>query len=145
MIYSKENCYYPWGYKHPYILNDQTIIFSSLLNPYINDSEKYIFVNLNNFSERLVENIAYYDEDYDSANKLFIIHQLDKNIYLQLERVERSNEKRWSIVKEEDNKFSFIKKFKDNNILGDNLYFLSDNLIITWNFIGTSIKFILYE
>ena len=57
MLGSKKNSYYPWGYKHPYILDDRTIIFSSLLNIYINKSEKYIFVDLNNFSKKYVENI----------------------------------------------------------------------------------------
>jgi hypothetical protein len=35
LLYSKENCIYEWGYQHPYILDEQTIIFSTILNIYI--------------------------------------------------------------------------------------------------------------
>jgi len=149
LLYSKKNYYYPWGYKHPYILNDQTIVFSSLLNPYINNTEKYIFVNLNDFSERLVKNIPYHDYEYDSCNQLFIIHKFNKNIYLQYEyvneNVEERFKKRWSIVEENNNKLSFIKKFDTKNLFGDNLYFLSDHLILSWNFMGNIIKFVYYD
>ena len=142
MLGSKKNSYYPWGYKHPYILDDRTIIFSSLLNIYINKSEKYIFVDLNNFSKKYVENIPYNEDDYDTANKLFIIHKFEENIYLQYEI---SEGKKWSIVKEKNNKLTFIKKFDDKNMLGDNLYFLSKDLLIAWNFRGKTIKFVHYQ
>lgn len=145
ILYLKENCIYSHGYKHPFILNDQTLVFSSLLNPYIEGSEKYIFVDLNNLSERYVENISYNFDDYDSTNKLFIIHKFTENIYLQCEVVEDTREKRWSIVKEKNNRLSFIKKLDDKKLFGNNIYFLSDNLIITWNFLGTTIKFIYYN
>ena len=143
LLFSKENCIYPWGYKHPYILDDRTIIFSSLLNIYINKSEKYIFVDLNNFSKKYVENIPYNEDDYDTANKLFIIHKFEENIYLQYEI--SGIKKRWSIVKKKNNKFTFIKKFDDKNMLGDNLYFLSKDLLIAWNFRGKTIKFVHYQ
>ena len=32
LLYFKENCIYDWGYQHPYILDEQTIIFSTILN-----------------------------------------------------------------------------------------------------------------
>ena len=148
ILYSKNNCFYAHGYKHPYILDDQTIIFSTILNPYIPLSETYIFLDLNNFTERLVLNIPYDDNDYDSINKLFIIHRFEKDIYLQYEVTEHGYNqkgKKWSIVKENNNKLSFIKKFDDKNILGNFLHFLPDNLIIAWNFLGKNIRFIHYD
>jgi len=143
LLFSKENCIYPWGYKHPYILDDRTIIFSSLLNIYVDNSEKYIFFDLNNFSKKLVQNIPYNEDDYESANKLFIIHKFEENIYLQYEI--SGIKKRWSIVKKKNNKFTFIKTFDDKNMLGDNLYFLSKDLLIAWNFRGKTIKFVNYQ
>ena len=83
ILYSKENCYYDHGYKHPYVLDENTIIFSTLLNPYIEQSYQYIVLDLNNFSEKLIWNIYYNEGDYDSINKLFIIHRVKTNIYLQ--------------------------------------------------------------
>ena len=147
LLYSKENCIYDRGYQHPYILDEQTIIFSTILNIYIPGVEKYIFLDLNNFSERLVENISYEDEEYyyESKNKLFIIHKFDNNIYLQFETTEFYKGKKWSIVELKDKRFKFIKKFNDKGILGDNLHFLTDNLILTWDFLGTTIKFVHYE
>ncbi len=59
--------------------------------------------------------------------------------------MEDTREKRWSIVKEKNNRLSFIKKLDDKKLFGNNIYFLSDNLIITWNFQGTTIKFIYYN
>ena len=147
LLYCKENCIYDWGYQHPYILDEQTIIFSTILNIYIPGVEKYIFLDLNNFSERLVENISYEDEEYyyESKNKLFIIHKFDNNIYLQFETTEFYEGKKWSIVELKDNRFKFIKKFNDKGILGDNLHILTDNLILTWDFLGTTINFVHYE
>ena len=147
LLYSKENCIYDRGYQHPYILDEQTIIFSTILNIYIPGVEKYIFLDLNNFSERLVENISYEDEEYyyESQNKLFIIHKFDNNIYLQFETTEFYKGKKWSIVELKDKRFKFIKKFNDKGILGDNLHILTDNLILTWDFLGTTIKFVHYE
>ena len=42
-------------------------------------------MDLNNFSEKLVENIPYNTNDYDSNNQLNIIHKFDNNIYLKYE------------------------------------------------------------
>ena len=145
ILYSKENCYYHWGYQHPYILDEQTIIFSTILNIYIPGVEKYIFLDLNDFSERLVENIPYEEGDYDSTNKLFIIHKFDDNIYLQFETTESYIGKKWSIVILKNNKFEFIKKFDDKGILGDNLHFLTNNVILTWDFLGKNVKLVHYE
>ncbi len=148
LIYSKKNCIYDRGYQHPYILDEQTIIFSTILNFYIPGVENYIFLDLNNFSVRLVENISYYEDEeycYESFNKLFIIHKFDNNIYLQFETTVFYEGKKWSIVELKDNRFKFIKKFNDKGILGDNLHILTDNLILTWDFLGTTIKFVHYE
>ena len=148
ILYSKENCIYAHGYKHPYLLDENTIIFSTLLNPYIELSEQYIVLDLNNFSEKLILNIPYDNEDYDSINKLFIIHKFDKNIYLQYEVTENGyNEKgkKWSIVKENNYRLSFIKKFDDKNLFGNYLHFISNNLIIALDIFGKTIKFVHYE
>ena len=122
-------------------MDDKTIVFSSILNPYINDTQNYIFIDLNTFSERKVENVPYCEGDYDSLNKLFIIHRLKTNIYLQLEMTE-DGKKKWSIVKEKNNKFSFIQKFNDKNLFGSNLFFLSENVLITWDFLGKKVKIV---
>ena len=146
VIYYKENCFYFWGYKHPYFLDNETLVFSSLLNIYIEKSEQYIFVDLNNFSEKLVRNVPYNDEeDYDSANKLFIIHRFNKDIYLQLEVGRNGYGKKWSIVKLNKNKFLFVKKFKDKNLLGNHLHFLSNHLLISWDLSGKKIKTVYYN
>ena len=148
IIYSKENCFYSHGYKHPYVLDETTVIFSTLLNPYIELSYEYIVLDLNDFSERLISNIYYNEGDYDSVNKLFIIHKFDNNIYLQYEVTEfgyNKKGKKWSIVKENNNRLSFIKKFDDKNLLGNNLHFLSNNLIVAWDLFGKTIRFVHYE
>ena len=83
-------------------------------------------------------NIPYDNGDYDSINKLFIIHKFDKNIYLQYEVAENGyNEKgkKWSIVKENNYRLSFIKKFDDKNLLGNYLHFISNYLIIAIDFL----------
>jgi len=144
MLYSKENCFYSHGYKHPYILDKQNIIFSVILNCYISDAEQYIFLNLNNFSEKLVWN-ASYENDYDSCKKLFIIHKFDNKKFLQFETTEFYVGKKWAIVELKGDHFKLIKKINDKELLGDNVYFLEDKLIITWDFMGTTIKFIHYE
>ena len=78
------------------------IVFSAILNPYISDDYDFIFLDLDNFSENSVK--CYYNNDdyeynYESCNKLFIIHKFENNIYLQME--ERNEDKKWSIVKKD--------------------------------------------
>ena len=126
-------------YKHPYILDEQTIIFSSFLNPYVSLSEKYIFLDLINSSEKLIENIPYNTNDYDSNNQLNNIHKFDNCIAI----IKKG--KNGQLFKENNNQFSFIKKFDDKNLLGNNLYFFSNNLIIAWDFFGKTIKFVHYD
>ena len=57
----------------------------------------------------------------------------------------RGKDKKWSIVKKDRKRFSCIKSLDDKKLLGDNLNFLLNNLIISWDFEGTNIKFIKYE
>ena len=111
-IYTKENPFCPWGYKHPYILDDKTIVFSSILNIYVSNSEKYIFFDLNKFSERMVKSAPYDDGEYDdeSCNRLFIIHRFKKNIYLQLEMVnDRDRKKNGLLLKKIKKNFHSLK------------------------------------
>ena len=87
---------------------------------------------------------SYYDDDnYDSCNEVFIVHQFENNIYLQLERA--SEGKIWTIVKEDKARFIGIKSLDDKKLFGEYLHFLSNNLIISWNFLEKNIKFIHYE
>ena len=141
-LYSKENTIYPWGYNPPFILNEQTIVFSAILNPYIPIGYNFIFLDLDNFSEKSIRSY-FNDDDYESINKLFIIHKFENNIYLQMEN--RGKDKKWSIVKKDRKRFSCIKSLDDKKLLGNNLNFLLNNLIISWDFEGTNIKFIKYE
>ena len=152
ILYSKKKDIYENSFKNPRILDEQTIIFSAYLNCYVTDAEKFTFFDLNNFSERKVYSISYNldgDYDYESGDKLFIIHKFDNNTFLQFQTSENYFGKKWSIVElKVDKKFErfiFVKKFDDRGILGDNVYFLPDNLIITWDFIGKTIKFVHYE
>ena len=52
--------------------------------------------------------------------------------------------KKWSIVEEEDNNFVIKEDLKDDNILGNNLSFLDDNLIISWNYGDNFIELLNY-
>ena len=142
ILYSKENSYYDFCYKPPFILNEQTIVFSAILNPYLSDGYDFIFLDLDNFSETSVESY-FNDNDFESCNKIFIIHKFENNIYLQME--ERIKDKKWSIVQKDEESFSCIKSLDDKKLLGNNLNFLLNNLIISWDFEGTIIKFIKYE
>jgi hypothetical protein len=141
-LYSKENTIYPWAYKPPFILNEQTIVFSAILNPYIPNGYDFIFLDLDNFSKKSIGSY-FNDDDYESINKLFIIHKFENNIYLQMEN--RGKDKKWSIVKKDRKRFSCIKSLDDKKLLGNNLNFTLNNLIISWDFEGTNIKFIKYE
>jgi len=152
ILYSKKKDNYEYSYKIASILDEQTIIFSAYLNYYVTDAEKFTFFDLNNFSERKVYSISYNlngDDDYESGNKLFIIHKFDNNTFLQFQTSENYFGKKWSIVElKVDKKFErfiFVKKFDDRGILGNNVYFLPDKLIITWDFMGKTIKFVHYE
>ena len=150
IIYSRKKDNYEYSFKIPRILDEQTIIFSAYLNCYVMDAEKFTFFDLNNFSERKVYSISYNeDSDYESCDKLFIIHKFDNNTFLQFQTSENYFGKKWSIVELKVDKkiehFIFVKKFDDRGILGDNVYFLPDKLIITWDFIGKTIKFVHYE
>ena len=131
--------------KHLFILNDQTIIFSATLNAYVDNSENFIFLDLKNLKERSV--YSCFDSDhYDSCNKVFITHQFENNIYLQLEKAGKGNI--WTIVKEDKTRFPHficIKSLDDKKLLGEYLHFLSNNLIISWNCFGNNISFIHYE
>ena len=145
-LYSKkQNSHYDWMDKHLFILNDQTIIFSATINSYVDKSENFIFLDLKNLKERSV--YCYFDIDhYDSCNKVFITHQFENNIYLQLEKAGEGNI--WTIVKEDKTRFPHficIKSLDDKKLLGDYLHFLSNNLIISWNCFGNNISFIHYE
>ena len=145
-LYSKkQNSHYDWMDKHLFILNDQTIIFSATINSYVDKSENFIFLDLKNLKERSV--YCYFDIDhYDSCNKVFITHQFENNIYLQLEKAGEGNI--WTIVKEDKTRFLHficIKSLDDKKLLGDYLHFLSNNLIISWNCFGNNISFIHYE
>ena len=145
-LYSKkQNSPYDWITKHPFILNDQTIIFSANINVYVENSENFIFLDLKNLKERSV--YSYFDFDhYDSCNKVFITHQFENNIYLQLEKAGEGNI--WTIVKEDKTRyphFICIKSLADKKLLGDYLHFLSNNLIISWNCFEKNISFIHYE
>ena len=143
-LYSKENAIYDFCYKHPSFLNEQIIIFPAILNPYVSDSYDFIFLNFDfdNFSERSVE--CYFNEkDFENCNKLFIIHKFEDKIYLQLQK--SGDDKIWSIVIEDEDFFSCIKSLDDKKLFGDNLHFLPNNLIISWDFKGTIIKFIKYD
>ena len=145
-LYSKkQNSPYDWIDKQPFILNDQTIIFSATLNAYVDKSENFIFLDLKNLKERSV--YSCFDSDhYDSCNKVFITHQFENNIYLQLEKAGEGNI--WTIVKEDKTRFPHficIKSLDDKKLLGDYLHFLSNNLIISWNCFNNNISFIHYE
>ena len=53
-LYSKkQNSPYDWAQKHPFILNDQTIIFSATLNIYVNYSDNFIFFDLKNLKKKI--------------------------------------------------------------------------------------------
>ena len=145
-LYSKkQKSHYDWASKHPFILNDQTIIFSATINVYVDESENFIFLDLKNLKERSV--YSYFDSDhYDSCNKVFITHQFENNIYLQLEKAGEGYI--WTIVKEDKTRFPHficIKSLNDKKLLGDYLHFLSNNLIISWNCFENNISFIHYE
>ena len=142
-LYSKENSIYDFCYKHPSFLNEQ-IIFSAILNPYVSDGYDFIFLNFDfdKISERSVE-CYYNDADYENCDKLFIIHKFEDKIYLQLQK--RGYDKIWSIVKEDENIFSCIQSLDDKKLFGDNLHFLPNNLIISWDFKESIIKFIKYN
>jgi hypothetical protein len=145
-LYSKkQNSPYDWIDKQPFILNDQTIIFSATLNAYVDKSENFIFLDLKNLKESSV--YCYFDPDhYDSCNEVFIAHQFENNIYLQLEKAREGNI--WTIVKEDKTRFPHficIKSLDDKKLLGDYLHFLSNNLIISWNCFENNISFIHYE
>ncbi len=101
-----------------------------------------MFLNLDNFTETSVES-DFNEDDFESRNKLFIIHKFEDNIYLQMKG--RNEDKIWSIVKKDGDCFFCIKTLDDKKLLGNNLNFLLNNLIISWDFEGTNIKFIKYE
>ena len=151
ILYSRKKNPYEYSYRNPHVLDEQTIIYSAFRNLYIEDALHFNFLDLNNFKERIVSSISYDEDDYESHNRLFIIHKFDNNIFLQFETSEfyRYSEKKWSIVELKVEKkgehFIFVKKFDDKGLLGDNVYFLPDKLIITWDFLGKTIKFVHYE
>ena len=145
-LYSKkQKSPYDWADKHPFILNDHTIIFSATLNIYVEKADHFIFLDLKNLKESSI--YSYYDDDhYDSCNEVLIAHQFENNIYLQVEKADKG--KIWTIVKEDKTRFPHficIKSLDDKKLLGDYLHFLSNNLIISWNFLENDIKFIHYE
>ena len=149
ILYSRKKNPYEYSYRSPRVLDEQTIIYSAYRNLYIEDALHFNFLDLNNFTERFVWSIPYDEDDYESHNRLFIIHKFDNNTFLQFQTSENYFGKKWSIVELKVDKniehFIFVKKFDDRGILGDNVYFLPDKLIITWDFIGKTKKFVHYE
>ena len=97
---------------------------------------------MKNLKERSI--YSYYDPDnYDSCNEVFIDDQFENNIYLQM--VKAGASKIWTIVKEDKIRyphFIWVKSLDDKTLLGDYLHFLSNNLIISWNFLENNIFFI---
>ena len=100
ILYSRKKNPYEYSYKSPRVLDEQTIIYSAYRNLYIDDALYFNFLDLNNFTERFVRSIPYDEDDYESHNRLFIIHKFDNNIFLQFETSEfyRYSKKKWSIV-----------------------------------------------
>ena len=96
--------------------------------------DKFIFINLNTFEETYVPVVDKYD--FWEAPKL--IHKFNGGKYLHYQ------EHNWKIVKITGEEFEIVEELKDEKILGENVYFLDNNEIITFNFGESKIRFLKY-
>ena len=124
---------------------DNYLILPPSQDAYFEEYCNYTFVNLQNFSVRLIETsheAGYYDDEP------MIVHKFNGEKYLQCESPGFWNEliknDLWTIIEEKEGKFIQKEKANDDNILGDNLLFFKNNVIISWNFNGNIITFLIY-
>ena len=124
---------------------DNYLILPPSLDGYFEEYCNYTFVNLQNFSDRLIETsreAGYY------GNEPMIVHKFNGEKYLQCKSPGFWNEliknDLWTIIEEKEGKFIQKEKANDDNILGDNLLFFKNNVIISWNFNGNIITFLIY-
>ena len=122
---------------------DNYLILPPSQDAYFEEYCNYTFVNLQNFSDRLIEISHYYYGD-----EPMIVHKFNGEKYLQCKSPGFWNEliknDLWTIIEEKEGKFIQKEKANDDNILGDNLLFFKNNVIISWNFNGNIITFLIY-
>ena len=141
-IYSKT--FYHQG-NLSFIDNNKYLILPPSPDDYDNDCYKYTFVNLENFSDRLID-VRELCGNYN--DEPMIIHKFKGQKYLQCVspgfwcgKIQNSN---WSIIEEKEGKFILKEKAMEDCVLGDNLLFLKNNVIISWHFNGYHIHFLNY-
>ena len=96
---------------------------------------KFIVFDLNTFE---VKYLSLYVFEYDHFYAPKLTHKLNDEKYLFYKA------KKWKIVKYNGESFENIEELNDENILGENIYFLNQNRIITYNFGESQIKFLKY-
>ena len=122
---------------------DNYLILPPSQDAYFEEYCNYTFVNLQNFSDRLIEISHYYNGD-----EPMIVHKFNGEKYLQCKSPGFWNEliknDLWTIIEEKEGKFIQIEEINNDEILGDNPLFFKKNEIITWNFNEKIIKFLSY-
>ena len=96
--------------------------------------DKFIFFNINTFEIEYLP--SYGQSDGWEAPKLTF--KLNDEKYLHYQK------KKWRIVRYNGNNFDKIEDLKNENILGDNVYFINNYRIITYKSGESKIKFMKY-
>ena len=104
----------------------------------------FAFFNLENLSERIFE-----DHTGFKGNEPIIIKKFKGEFYLMCtaDHFDGSNLRKkndWRIVKEIEGKLIKKEKLINNGILNDNLIFLNNNFILSWNYKGNIINILSY-
>ena len=104
---------------------------------------QYTFVNLKDFSEKIIS-----VDVYNFSDEPMIIHKFKGKKYLQCQSAGfdyLGKKTKFSIIEEKgEGNFIIIEELSNDNILGDNLLFFDYNSILSWNYGENNIKFLKY-
>ena len=123
-------------------ISDKYLILPPSPDDFNEEYYKFTIINLENFSERKIS-----IDGYGFGDEPMIIQIFNDKQYLicQSGGFNKLNGKaKWSIFEEKDNNLVKKEDLKDENILGNNLLFLDDNLIISWNYGDNFVELLSY-